>query len=228
LVVLITFTKAGGSREMTIGPLITDSVARWTDLAINELWDNELVQKIPFLGEAVSAVRLGLGISERIFLNKVQRFVEQAGDLSEEEKEKIAEELEEEKKSRLKWGEAVLTVIDQSDSSVKIDYVAWAVVAFARGDLSAQELRELCHAINVTQVDKLVAFAENSPLSKEDELVHTGLVESSLPPTPTTSGAVRVRPKYKPTRLGRLLRGIVKRVKAEQVLRGGVSPGDSK
>lgn len=189
-----------------------DLLADLGEVALDQLLENQVLKEIPILGSAVSIARAGIGIRERAFLNKIKLFISMLPEQSEEDKERLIVELDKDSKSRIKLGEAVLSTIEQSDSSAKVEYVAVVFSAFVKGKISSRELRELCHSINVTQADDLLEFAESDHLSEQRmrELVHTGLTDVIYPSeVPTTPGSINVKPTFEITKNGNILRKLV-------------------
>lgn len=197
---------------MDIDSSSTDLLADLGEVVLDQLSNNEVVREIPILGIAVNIARAGIGIRERVFLNKINLFVNRLPEQSKEDRARLITELHHDSKSRVKFGEAVLSTIEQSDSSAKVEYVAIVFSAFVKGRVSSRELRELCHSINVTQSDNLLDFAESEQVSELmiKELVHTGLTNVTYPTSvPTTPGAIHIQPTFEITQIGQLLRELV-------------------
>lgn len=193
-----------------------DLLANLGEVALDQLLENPVLKEIPILGSAVSIARAGIGIREQAFLNKIKLFIDMLPEQSEEDKERLVEALDKDSRSRIKFGEVVLSTIEQSDSSAKVEYVAIVFSAFLMGEISSRELRQLCHSINVTQADDLLEFAESDHLGEQKmrELVHTGLTDVIYPSTvPNTVGSINVKPTFEITKNGNILRQLV----AEQV-----------
>ena len=189
-----------------------DLLADLGEVALDQLLENQVLKEIPILGSAVNIARAGIGIRERAFLNKIQIFVSMLPEQSEEDKQRMILELNKDSKSRVRFGEAVFSTIEQSASSAKVEYVAIVFSAFIKGEISSRELRELCHSINVTQTDDLLEFAEEKHLNERmmRELVHTGLTDVRYPTeVPTTPGSINVKPEFGITKNGNILRNLV-------------------
>lgn len=198
---------------MDINSSKIDLLADLGEVAIDQLMTNEIIKEIPILGSAVNIARAGIGIREKAFLNKLRIFIELLPQQSDEERKKFSEEVDKDSTSRIKFGEAVLTTIEQSDSSAKVEYVAIIFSSFVKFEISARELREMCHSINIAQVDDLVAFTEaDKPTERQiRDLIHTGLTATRYPPVEVTfSGSIDVKPEFGITKIGGILRNLIK------------------
>jgi hypothetical protein len=198
---------------MDINSPKADLLADLGEVVIDRLLENEVLKEIPILGSAVNLARAGIGIRERVFLNKIKIFVSLLPEQSEEDRQRFVDELEKDSKSRIRFGETVLTVIEQSDSTVKVEYVAIVFSAFLKGYISPRELRELCHSISMAQADNLIEFAETEKLSERQirQLVHTGLTAVRYPPVELTfSGSIDVKPKFGISKIGGVLRNLIR------------------
>lgn len=189
-----------------------DLLADLGEVVIDQLLNNAVIKDIPILGCAVNLTRAGIGIRERAFLNKIKAFVDALPEQSKVERRKFLKKVEKDSKSRMRFGDAVLTVIEQSDSLLKVEWVAIIFSAFLRDDISDRELRELCHSILMTQTDHLKEFVETIRLKDRQvrELVHTGLAAVRYPPVKINySGSIDVKPKFGLTKNGVLLRRLI-------------------
>ncbi len=83
------------------------------------------------------------------------------------------------KKNRSKFGNALFSSIEQSDSRVKIRYIANAFEAFLNTDIQEHELRMICHIIHNTFMDELIEVIETDNHQVDLKyVVSSGLVES--------------------------------------------------
>lgn len=190
-----------------------DLLADLGEVALDQLIENEVLKEIPILGTAVGIARAGIGIRERVFLNKIQIFITTLHEQSDDDRKRLLMEINKDSKARIKFGEAVFSTIEQSTSSVKVEYVAIIFSAFIKGELSSKELRELCHSINVAQVDDLVEFAEGESINERmyRDLVYTGLTNVRYPTSvPTTINSININPEFGITKNGNILRKLVK------------------
>lgn len=189
-----------------------DLLADLGEVVLDQLLENQVLKEVPILSSAVNVARAGVGIRERSFLNKINLFISMLPEQSEEDKERLMIEIDKDSKSRIRFGEAVLSTIEKSDSSAKVEYVAIAFSAFVKGKILSRELRELSHSINVTQTDDLLDFTESDQLSEQRmrELVHTGLTNVIYPSeVPTTPGSINIKPTFEITKNGNILRKLV-------------------
>ncbi len=87
--------------------------------------------------------------------------------------------LKKNEKSRAKFGDAIFTAIEKSDSMVKIEYLAISFEAYINGDFEESDLRLICHIINNTFSDELIDIIENDQSTGELKYsVANGLAET--------------------------------------------------
>ncbi len=130
------------------------------EIIIDSLLQNELVREIPIFGTSLNMIQEVQSLRDKSYLNKIKVFVENVGGLSEKQKVKLISESRKDKKRRAKFGDALFTSIEQSDSLVKIEYLAASFEAFLNNDIDDSELRQICHAIKNIFLDDLIEIVE--------------------------------------------------------------------
>lgn len=130
------------------------------EIAIDSLIENELIKEIPILGTSLKIVKGIRNIRDKSYINKVQKFVESVGEIDENEKNKLIIESRKDAKRRIKFGDALFTSIEQSDSLAKIEYIAVAFEAFLNDELKEDDLRLICHIIRNSFTDELIDIIE--------------------------------------------------------------------
>lgn len=187
--------------EKNLGDILIDG----GDLLLNSLIENELLMEIPVVNTSVKIIRTVRSIRDTAYLNKISTFLNQIGDIDEEQKQRLIEESKRSEKSRVKFGNALYSSIEQSDSQVKIQYIAIAFEAFLNKDIEEHDLRLICHIINNTFTDELVNVIENDfPEVDLKFVVPSGLAESHY--VPITTHGEGARPHYELSDAGKKLK----------------------
>ncbi len=172
-----------------------DLLADNTEIVIDQLLKNEIVKEIPILGSSINLIKGFNSVRDRAYLNKVKLFIENIGQIDFVKKQRIISESKKSEKKRAKFGDAIFTTIEQSESIAKIEYVAVAFEAFLNEDFEEYDLRLICHIIRNSFSDELIDIVENErPKSDLKYLVPTGLAEAIYEPLTYNGNA---EPKYK-------------------------------
>ncbi|MBO0343167.1 PaRep2b protein [Flagellimonas profundi] len=149
------------------------------EFILDSLVDNEVVKEIPVIGTSINIIKGVKSIRDKIYLNKVKTFIDKLGSINEKQKERLINESKKDQNRRVKFGEALYTSIEHSDSMVKVEYLAVAFEAFLNGDIDNAELRLICHAIKSSFSDELMDVVENENYSSDLKfLVPSGLAEA--------------------------------------------------
>lgn len=164
--------------DKNIIDIITDNA----EVALDSLIKNEVLKEIPVLGTSVKVMRAIKSTRDNAYVNKVKFFIENVGHVNDEKKKRLIEESKEDEKSRAKFGDALFTAIDQSDSIVKVEYLALAFEAFLNNDFDRNALRLICHIINSAFTDELIDIIENErPKMDLKYAVPSGLADVEYP-----------------------------------------------
>ncbi|WP_206743364.1 hypothetical protein, partial [Flavobacterium sp. Leaf82] len=118
-------------------------------------------------------------LRDRAYLNKIKLFLEKIGEINSEQKKVLINDSKKNEKSRTKFGDAIFTTIEQSDSTVKVEYLAIAFEAYVNEEINESDLRLICHVINNTFSDELIDIIENEkPIGDLKNVVSSGLAET--------------------------------------------------
>lgn len=181
--------------ENTMNENFRDLLAENTEVALDKLLDNVVINEIPILGSSIKIIKGIQSLHERAYLNKLKLFIEKVGQINDVQKQRITSESKKSEKSRAKFGDAIFTTIEQSDSTVKIEYMAIAFEAFLNSDFEESDLRLICHIIRNTFSDELIDIVENDqPTTDLKHVVSTGLAEVIYEPLKFDGNT---EPKYK-------------------------------
>lgn len=172
-----------------------DSLSKFTELSadllepvLDSITDNQILKDIPVLSSAVKVAELGRGISDRIFLAKIHRFLNALEPTASPEAQKFAEELASGDVDASRTAETLLLAIDSTDDLEKAPIIAAVFQAFLRGGLDKVEFRRIIAAINASVVEDLLEIATlgSEPEGSSESystlltsLSHTGLTTSN-------------------------------------------------
>jgi hypothetical protein len=160
-----------------------DLLAENTEVAIDSLLENEIIKEIPILGSSIKIIRGLQNLRDRAYLNKIKMFVEKVGHITYEQKKLLIAKSKKSEKSRSKLGDAIFTTIEQSDATVKIEYLAIVFEAFLNKDFDESDLRLLCHIIRNSFSDDLIYITESEIISLDlKHVVASGLAEAIYEP----------------------------------------------
>ena len=143
-----------------IGPLET-LLAGSGEVALTTLAESEIVKYIPILGSSFKMIKSVHGVREKVYLSKLKKFIDRVGDLDNRMRSRLIEESKLDSKRRIKFGDALYTALEQSDSLVKVEYLAAVFTAFLKSDLREQEFRLICHVVRSSFVDELLEIVES-------------------------------------------------------------------
>ena len=156
-----------------------DFLADNSEVFIDSLIENEVIKEIPILGSSLKIIRGIQSLRDRAYLNKIKLFLEKIGEINSEQKKVIINDSKKNEKSRTKFGDAIFTTIEQSDSTVKVEYLAIAFEAYLNEEINESDLRLICHVINNTFSDELIDIIENEkPIGDLKNFVSSGLAET--------------------------------------------------
>lgn len=175
------------------------------EVVLDSLLNNAVLKEIPVIGTSLNLYRGIQSIRDAAYLNRVKIFIEYVGNITEEQKKKLIEESKKDEKRRAKFGDAIFTAIEQSDSRIKLEYLAVAFEAFLNDDFAQEDLRLLCHIIHSSFADELEDVIESeSPTIELKYLVPTGLAEAVY--SKSTFDMDTTEPKYELSSIATMLR----------------------
>jgi hypothetical protein len=190
-----------------------DLLADNSEILLDSLMDNEILKEIPVLGSSLKIIRGIQSIRDKSYLNKVKRFLEHLGEIGEKERKKLIEESVNDKKRRVKFGDAIFTTIEQSDSLVKVEYIAIAFEAFLNDEIKESDLRLICHVINNSFTDESIEVIEADSPNNLQYVVPSGLAEMIYPKL--TLDMDTTEPQYKISSIAGQLRTAWKKYRKE-------------
>lgn len=93
-----------------------DFLADNSEAILDSLLENEVIKEIPILGSSLKIIRGIQSLRDRAYLNKIKLYLKNIGEINNEQKKVIINDSKKNEKSRTKFGDAIFTTIEQSDS----------------------------------------------------------------------------------------------------------------
>lgn len=183
-----------------------------TDILIDDVVDNEIVQKLPVIGWCFRLLKIGKSISDIIFLNKLKLFITNINSekIDKNWKEKFSDE-----KECVKIARKIIFIIDSINEEKKIKYLAKIFCDYINGIISKGEFNlyiEIIQNVYTTLLEKIINFDEGhiyTELTVEDaDQAAFCHLQSNLFFEPT-SGTINDGLPYKLNKIGKYFKNIV-------------------
>ncbi|MBW8367840.1 MAG: hypothetical protein K0M70_08285 [Arenimonas sp.] len=151
------------------------------EVAIDTLLDDGLAREIPFFGMVVKAHDALNSFQEKLFAGKVYKFLKTISEVSQEDRERLIDQISKKKGGTIAAGTAILELIDKLDAEKKPKFVGELFNACARGHISLDEYLRLSDAIAKIYVSDLELLADPHPSglatpAQKSSLVSLGLM----------------------------------------------------
>ncbi|MNZ31246.1 hypothetical protein D3C78_485400 [compost metagenome] len=172
-----------------VSVLKSDSVVSvgkdFLELGIDAVLESGALKDIPLVNAVVGIFGAAGSVRDQLFVNKLIRFMSQLSEVSQEERIAMVQKLNEDNKFSGKVGAALIEIIDRMESEKKPELSARCFAAFARGEISFEELRQILFALEKVpsfEVEKLEQFSKSTidESLKMDESVLLSFVNAGL------------------------------------------------
>ena len=137
------------------------------EVIADSLIENELIKSIPVVGTALKVISGSLDLRNKIFLSKIQRFIQEIESITKEEKLKFNKSIITDEELMTSVGEATLLVLDKLSDLKKADLLGFYFSCFLSGHLDQHQFRRVAAAIDTAFIDDIEKFLE----SGTDELL---------------------------------------------------------
>jgi hypothetical protein len=124
-----------------LGSLTIDYV----ELGLDSILDDGIIKDIPILRTAVSLVKIGLNVRDRIYVKKIYCFLAQVGQTTQEQREKF---IKDNCQNVKQFEEAVLLILEQADNMNKSALIGKIFKACILGNISYQDALSLSSIVN--------------------------------------------------------------------------------
>jgi hypothetical protein len=124
----------------------------------DSLIESELVKSVPVVGTVLKLISGSLDLRDRIFLAKVQRFIQEIETVSLEEKLKFIRSIESDEEQMRSVGEAALLVLDKLSDLTKAELLGFYFSCFLSGHLDEYQFRRVAAGIDIAFIDDIHRF----------------------------------------------------------------------
>ena len=165
----------------------------YAELGLDSILDNSIVKNIPILKTAVSLVKTGLNVRDRIYVKKIYGFLAQVGQTTQEQREKFVRD---NCKNVKQFEEAVLLILEQADRMEKTTLIGKIFKACILGKIRYEEALKLSEMTNRVFWNDLLAMVKlrDTKVSNHQRLFNAGLFYiDEKQPTYSTFGKVEYK-----------------------------------
>ncbi|WP_165389578.1 hypothetical protein [Ancylomarina subtilis] len=172
-----------------------DIISEMGELTLDAIIENDTIDQIPIIGTLKSIYKITNSISDHLFIQKLLKFINELGNLSEKEKAEMRSKIDNDKKYQNRIGESLLEIINKIDDSDKPEIIAKIFKSFISGFIELEEFIEFSQIVNRSYLPDLMnlcIFNSGQTLSNEysGSLLSAGLIQIRQV---TSSGEVSLR-----------------------------------
>lgn len=170
----------GGSIRVTIERSeLTDALIEAGDMSLERLAD--VADGVPVLKWITAAGKTALSIRDYLFVRKLAAFLSDLKALPPSDRANLIQRLDQEPAYANRAAEALITVLDRVDSTLKAKWLAKALRAYATEQITSRELMQLNAVIErvlVCDIDGIVAVLEKQvmEIKVDDEAAHSAIL----------------------------------------------------
>lgn len=149
---------------------MTDAFIEAGDLSLERLTD--VADGIPVLKWITAAGKTALSIRDYLFVRKLVAFLADLKVLPPEDRANLIERLDQEPAFAGRASEALITVLDRVESTLKAKWLAKALLAYATEQITARELMRLNAVVErvlVCDVEGIVAILEKQETERKTD-----------------------------------------------------------
>lgn len=135
----------------------------YLELGLDGMLESDALKNIPFVSTVVGIFSTIGSVRDHMLANKLLRFFSQLSEISQEERINMVEKLNEDDKFSGRVGATIIEILDRMESQKKPELAAKCFAAFARNEISYEELRRILFALERVpsfDIEKLGGFSE--------------------------------------------------------------------
>lgn len=172
-----------------------DILSEMGELTLDVIIQNDAIDQIPIISTLKSIYKISTSISDYLFIQKLLKFLNELGNLTEKEKDEMKSKIESKDGYDNKIGENLLEIINKIDDSEKPTIIARIFKSFINGFIDRNEFMKFSQIVNKSYLPDLLMLNEfiiSRPMSSEygSSLLSFGLIQ--IRPV-TSSGPVSLR-----------------------------------
>lgn len=150
-----------------VSVLKSDSVVgvgkEYLEIGIDTLMESGALKDIPLVNTVAGIIGAAGSVRDQLLANKLIRFISQLSDIPQKERIAMVEKLNEDDKFAGRAGAALIEILDRMESEKKPEFAANFFAAYARNEISFEELRRILVALERLpsfDIEKLESFSK--------------------------------------------------------------------
>jgi hypothetical protein len=168
-------------RAITAG--LGDFGVNSAEIILDSILKEGVLRDVPVIGSIVSLMKVGNGIREYVFLQKLIRFLIQSKDVSERERRRMIDEVNSDPRHETKVGMQIMMLLDRADDLEKASIVGRLFKAFLSERIDYPRFVLLSNIVNRAHLHTLIHLKENGHRGSESfqsQLFVLGLMNIDL------------------------------------------------
>lgn len=157
----------------------------YLELGIDTVLESGVLKDVPLVNTIVGICGAAGSLRDQLLANKLLRFISQLSEVPKEERIAMVAKLNEDDKFSGRAGAAVIEILDRMESDKKPEYAAKFFSAYARNEISFDELRRILVALERVpsfDIEKLKKFSKATIIEsiEMDESILLAFVNAGL------------------------------------------------
>ena len=159
-----------------------DILSEMGEITIDAIIDNDAINQIPIIGTLRSLYKITNSVSDYLFIQKLLKFLQELGEVSEQDKNDIKIRIQSDSKYRDKVGDHLLEIINKIDDTDKPRYIAKLFRAYIDNKIDLNEFFKYSQIINRSFLPDLMCLSkyisgQTVTIEESSSLLSLGLVE---------------------------------------------------
>jgi len=152
------------------------------EITLDSIVDNESINQIPIIGTLRSIYKISNSVSDYLFIQKLLKFFNELGSISDEQKESMKSRIQSDIKYRDRVGDHLLEIIDKIDDTEKPKLIAVLFRAYIDEKIDLQKFFKYSQIINRSFLPDLFnlkryILGEAITIEESSSLLSLGLLE---------------------------------------------------
>lgn len=157
----------------------------YLELGVDAVLDSEVLKDVPLVNTVVGIFNVAGTFRDHNLAAKLIRFLNQLSDVKQQDRVEMVERLNEDGKFSGRVGSALIEILDRMESEKKPELAARCFAAYAKKEISFEELRRILLALERVpsfDIEQLAAFSKAMPvdLAQMDEAMLLAYVNAGL------------------------------------------------
>lgn len=141
--------------KSVLSPNVMDIASDVAELALDSVLDEGILKNIPVFGWGAKLYGVASAVKERIFLNKVAKFLQASTDISDSEREEFHQKLASDPSFSQKVSENLVLLLDRQDNIDKAHLLGKVFSGYVRKEIEYEAFLRLAAAIERTFIGDL-------------------------------------------------------------------------